>query len=382
MSKTVIKNIGKIISGMIEDPVLKGDTVVILDKRIHQVGPEKSCDLGSADRVIDANGTTLCPGLIDSHIHPVFGDYTPRQNAIGYIESALHGGVTSMISNGEAHLPGRPRDVGSIKALAILASKSFRNARPSQVKVHGGTLIIESGLREKDFEELRKEGVERVKFLTEIVNMEEARNMSSWARKHGLKVLIHCGGASLPGVGTTSAESIIHVQPDVVAHINGGPTPVSLSDIDRLVKETPFVIEIVTCGNLNFAVKVVQTAMETHSLHRVIIGTDSPSGFGIMPLGVLQMVCLISSFTGVTPEIAIALATGNTARLYGMDTGLIREGWLADLILMDAPMGGISDDATGAIKSGDIPGISLVMIDGERVVAKSRNTPPAKRSWK
>ena len=382
MGKTIIKNIGKIVSGMLEKPVLKGDTVVILDKKIHQITIEKSCDFGNADRVIDANGTTLCPGLIDSHIHPVFGDYTPRQNAIGYIESALHGGVTTMVSNGEVHLPGRPRDVASIKALAILAAKSFKNARPAQVKVLGGTLIIESGLKEKDFEDLSKEEVERVKFLTEIADIGEARRMSSWAKKNGMKVLIHCGGASLPGVGTTSAESIIQIQPDVVAHINGGPTPVSLSDIERLIKETPFMVEVVTCGNLSYAVKVVQSAIEVNGLNRVMIGTDSPSGFGIAPLGVLQMICLISSFTALPPEKAIAIATGNTASLYGLKTGMIREGYLADLLLMDAPTGGINDDALGAIKSGDIPGISLIMIEGEQVAAKSRNTPPTKRAWK
>jgi enamidase len=47
------------------------------------------------------------------------------------------GGVTSVISAGKVHLPGRPKDVAGTKALAILAAKSFSNARPSGVKVHG-----------------------------------------------------------------------------------------------------------------------------------------------------------------------------------------------------------------------------------------------------
>lgn len=382
MGKIIIRNIGKIISGMIDKPVIEGDTVVILDKFINKIGYEKDCDISNANKIIDANGCTLCPGLIDSHIHPVFGDFTPRQNVIGYIDSALHGGVTTMISNGEVHLPGRPRDVVSVKALAILAAKSFKNSRPSKVKVHGGALIIESGLKEKDFEEVSKEGITKVKFLTEIADVKEAHNMSLWAKKYGMKVLIHCGGASLPGVATTTAESIIQVEPDVAAHINGGPTPISIEDINRIVRETNLMLELVTCGNIKFAVHTAKVAMKENALNRIMIGTDNPSGFGITPLGVLQMICFISSFTEIEPETAIGFATGNTARFYKLDTGIIHEGYCADLVLMDAPTGGISKDATSAIKSGDIPGISMVMIDGEIIVSKSRNTPSANRHWR
>jgi hypothetical protein len=64
LGRTAIKNVGKIISGIIEDPIVPGDTVIIEDKYISKVGYEKECQIDEADRVIDANGTTLCPGLI------------------------------------------------------------------------------------------------------------------------------------------------------------------------------------------------------------------------------------------------------------------------------------------------------------------------------
>jgi len=92
-------------------------------------------DTEGATRVIDANGTTLAPGLIDSHVHPVAGDWTPRQNQIGWIDSCLHGGVTTMISAGEVHMPGRPKDVVGVKAMAITAQRAFAAVRPSGVKV-------------------------------------------------------------------------------------------------------------------------------------------------------------------------------------------------------------------------------------------------------
>ena len=69
--------------------------------------------------VIDAGGMTAIPGLIDSHVHVTFGDYTPRQRTVGYLESYLHGGVTTAISASEVHVPGRPSDVEGVKALAL-----------------------------------------------------------------------------------------------------------------------------------------------------------------------------------------------------------------------------------------------------------------------
>ena len=63
------------------------------------------------------------PGLIDSHVHVTFGDYTPRQKTVGFLESYTHGGVTACISASEVHVPGRPRDPAGVKALAIAGAK-------------------------------------------------------------------------------------------------------------------------------------------------------------------------------------------------------------------------------------------------------------------
>ena len=107
--KLVVRNIGTLLSGALERPVLEADTIVAVDGMIRAVGTAGEVDAGQADVVVDAKGTTVAPGLIDSHVHPVFGDWTPRQNQLGWIDSFLHGGVTTMISAGEVHLPGRPR---------------------------------------------------------------------------------------------------------------------------------------------------------------------------------------------------------------------------------------------------------------------------------
>ena len=58
-----------------------------------RVGTASAAGVEAADVVIDAGGMTAIPGLIDSHVHITFGDYTPRQRTVGYLESYLHGGI-------------------------------------------------------------------------------------------------------------------------------------------------------------------------------------------------------------------------------------------------------------------------------------------------
>src|SRR6185437_16082722 len=157
--KLVIRNIGRLLSGDLAKPILEADTVVAVDGLITAVGRASDCDTGRADRVVDAKGTTLSPGLIDSHVHPVFGDWTPRQSQLGWIDSFLHGGITTMISAGEVHLPGRPTDIVGLKSLAITAQRAFSAFRPGGVKVIAGAPIAEKDMTEQDFADLAAAGV-------------------------------------------------------------------------------------------------------------------------------------------------------------------------------------------------------------------------------
>ena len=129
-SKLVIRNIGLLLSGAMEKPILDADTIVAENGKITAIGRIKDVDTEGATTIVDANGTTVAPGLIDSHVHPVAGDWTPRQNQTSWIDSYLHGGVTTMISAGEVHMPGRPRDVVGLKAMAIFAQRAFWTLRP------------------------------------------------------------------------------------------------------------------------------------------------------------------------------------------------------------------------------------------------------------
>jgi len=381
MAKTLIVNIGTLISGDIANPVLSADSLYIADGQINRIGRRADLESLPADAVIDAKGSTVTPGLIDSHCHVVLGDYTPRQNQIGFIDSAVHGGVTSVISAGEVHLPGRPKDPAGTKALAILAAKSFQAFRPGGAKVLGGAVILEKGLVEADFEEMAREGVRLVGEigLGSVKFPQDAAPMTAWAKKNGMIVLMHTGGTSIPGSDTVTADQIMATDPHVACHVNGGPTALPPAEIEKLIRDTSYAIEIVHCGNVKAMVTALTFGKKYKALSRFIIGNDAPSGTGVIPLGILRVIASAASLSDVSAADAVCMATGNTARTFGLATGFIREGLPADLVAMDAPMGSIGADALSALEAGDVPGISMVMIDGKVQVWTSRNTPPAKR---
>jgi len=377
--RTLITGIGQVVSGDIERPLLDADSISIVDGRIEAVG--RGLD-GDADVVIDAKGTTLLPGLIDSHAHPVVGDFTPRQRTIDFIESSLHGGVTTMISAGEPHLPGRPKDVVGLKALAIAIAKAYASFRPGGVKVRAGAPILEQGLTEADFAEMAAGGVTLIGEigLGSVKTGGEAAPMVAWGRAHGMVSTFHTGGPSIPGSSAIGADAVLEAKPDVAGHINGGTTSLSEVDIDKLVAgDDAIALELVQCGNGRTALYALRQAEDAGALGRIVLGNDAPSGTGVIPLGILRSLAHLASLGGVAPETVVAMATGNTARVHRLDTGVIEAGRAADLVIADAPIGSVGGTALEALANGDLPGVSLVLVDGVGLIGRSRNTPPANR---
>jgi len=379
--KVVIKNIGLLLTGDLGRPILDADTIVADGGKIAAIGRAKDVDTAGARTVIDAKGTAVAPGLIDSHVHPVFGDWTPRQSQIGWIDSFLHGGVTTMISAGEVHLPGRPKDVVGVKALAITAQRTFDAFRPGGVKIHAGAPLLEKGMVESDFAEMATAGV---KLLGEIglggvKAAAEAKQMVAWARKHGIQSTIHTGGPSVPGSGYIDKDVVLEADADVIGHINGGHTALPLAQITCLCEQCKRAIEIVHNGNELAGLHALRIAKELKQLDRVILGTDSPAGSGVQPLGILRMIALLSSVGETPAEQAFCFATGNTARLRQLDCGLIEPGRAADFVFVDRAQHSSGKDLLESVRKGDLPGIGMVMIDGVVRIGRSRNTPPADR---
>src|SRR5215813_917105 len=354
-SKLVIRNIGLLLTGDLDQPILDADTVLAVGDRITAVGREKDLDTSGATTTVDAKGVALAPGLIDSHVHPVCGDWTPRQNQLGWMDSYLHGGVTTMVSAGEVHTPGRPKDVVGLKAMAIFAQRAFHAFRPGGVKLYAGAPVIEHGMVEDDFKELAAAGVKLLGEvgLGSVKDGKTGKQMVGWARKYGIQSTIHTGGPSIPGSSLIDKDMVLETDADVIGHVNGGHTALPDDQITALCEKSTRALEIVHNGNERAALLTLRTAKELKQLGRIILGTDSPAGSGVQPLGIIRMISLLSSLGEVPAEVAICFATGNTAKMRNLNCGLIEPGYEASFVLMDKAQHSSGKDLLESIQKGD-----------------------------
>ena len=388
MSSFLLRNIGTLLSGDLAQPILDASTVYVEDGRIAEVGGAPR----SVDIDVDVRGATLAPGLWDSHIHPYFGEYSPRQDAFGTLTRMVRSGVTSAISAGAGHQPGmylpseklpnvqatshiartgrpeRARDAVGAKALAMVMTSAWQHLRPHGLKLYAETVFAEDGLVEDDFAELAVAGVRRLKFQRPISRAADAERYCRWAHDHGMLVLTHTGNRSLIKDVEDTGESLRIIRPDVASHVNGGPTPAPWAAIEWLITQTPATLEIAFIGNLVVARRVLECARERGELERITIGSDLPGGTGIVPGAILRTLQLLSHLVPDLPvEQLVCMATGSSARRFGLPGGRIAVGQPADLVAWDPVEGSVTDSFLECVAYGDRAYPGLVMIDGSIV---------------
>jgi enamidase len=161
----LIKNIGEFFTGDLDSPTKAVKSLLVADGKIAALDPP---DQTKADKVLDAAGGAVIPGLVDGHVHPMFGEWTPAQDTIGWIGNYLHGGTTSMVSAGELHFPGIDYDNLTpelVTSIAIVAAATTGRVRWSDVKLYAGTALMIPGMTETHFDRLASAGVRWIKFL-------------------------------------------------------------------------------------------------------------------------------------------------------------------------------------------------------------------------
>lgn len=276
-------------------------------------------------------------------------------------------------------MPGRPKDIVGLKAMAIASQRWYENLRPSGVKVLAGAPVLEEGMVEKDFKELAEAGVQLLGEvgLGSVKTGETAKQMVAWARKYGIRSTIHTGGPSIPGSGLIDKDVVLEADADIIGHVNGGHTALPDDQIVCLCEGCQRALELVHNGNERSALLALRTARELGQLDRIILGTDGPAGSGVQPLGILRMIAMLSSLGDVAAETAFCFATGNTARMRDLDTGIIEVGKAADVILIDRAQHAPGRTILESIAQGNLPGVGMTIIDGVVRSHRSRNTPPA-----
>jgi len=264
-----------------------------------------------------------------------------------------------------------------VKSLAILGAKTSQNFRPGGfLKAHHGTVILERGLTEKDFKEMAENGVRYVAEIggSGLYKPEDIKGMVAWARECAMVVPVHFGGESIPGSARVWSDIVLEVKPDVVVHLNGGSTAAPWEEIRKIIEESDLPVEVIYNGNPKRMYQIVKLLKERDELHRLLIGSDSPIGIGMIPTAIIRCVTQVASLNEIPAETAIAAATGTTADVYKLNTGKIEAGREADLLVMGAPKDSVAKDAREAFELGDTPAIGVMIVDGRIATLKARNT--------
>jgi enamidase len=383
VSTLLIKNIGEFFTGDIARPQAAVKSLLVDGEKIAALDPPADT---KADAVLDAGGSAVMPGLVDGHVHPVFGEWTPTQDTIGWIGNYLHGGTTTMISASELHVPGLDYENLSpdlVTSLAVVTAATTGRIRWSGAKVYAGTVILVPGMKEEHFDRLAAAKSILAKFIFFPLGSrkDEALQYTRWCRARGIRTKVHTGGVSRSGLSQMCGYDILEwLKPDVAAHISGGPIPMSDSDLDKVIDNTLFAIEICSSGNYGSTKRAVDRMRAKGQLARLTLGTDTPGGTGVIPRGMLRNICYIASVCGVSPAEAVAIASGNTAKAHGLEVGILAPGRPADIIVCGPVEGSAGTSIADAIAHGDLPGIAYVVANGEIVVSgRSRQTPPPKR---
>jgi enamidase len=383
VSTLLIKNIGEFFTGDIAKPQAAVTSLLIDGAKVEALDPPADT---KADAILDAGQSAVMPGLVDGHIHPVFGEWTPTQDTIGWIGNYVHGGTTTMVSACELHVPGLDYEnltPDLVTSLAVVAAATTGRIRWSGARVHAGTVILVPGMTEQHFDRLAaaKSICAKFIFFPLATNKDEALRYRDWCRARGIRTKVHTGGVSRSGLSQMCGYDILSwLKPDIAAHISGGPIPMSDGDLDKVIDTTSFAIEICSSGNYSSTKRAVDRMRVKGQLARLTLGTDTPGGTGVIPRGMLRNICYIASVCGVPPAEAVAIATGNTAKAHGLDVGILAPGRPADLIVCGPVEGSAGASISDAIGHGDLSGIAYVIADGEIVVSgRSRQTPPPKR---
>jgi enamidase len=174
---------------------------------------------------------------------------------------------------------------------------------------------------------------------------------------------------------------LLAMRPHIAGHVNGGPTALTPQENERLIAEGQGIaLQIAHAGNLRSAIQIVESALAADAFERVLIATDTPTGSGVISLGMLRQMAELASLSEMSARQAVSAATGNVAAVYGLEEGLLEVGRPANLLVIDAPVGSAADDALGALEIGDLPAVAAGITGGELRFYMSRNTPAAARA--
>jgi len=302
--------------------VLTGDTVLVKGDRIAYVGQDAGRAIGASTRIIDANGKTLIPGLIDGHTHI---DYVyPLGELIRY---AMKGGTTTIVTetSGFSFPLGYQGIVQFLRSVRNQPIKIFITAAPMvslnpQAKEHALTVKeLRRLLRRKEVLGLGESywapvtlGDERaLELIAETVKAgKKVEGHSAGARGNKLEAYISLGVSSCHEPVTVE-EVLERLRAGLFVHLREGETRSDLEAVSSIKDK-----------NIDF--------------RRLGLATDGVDPERLTTKGYMEFVVQKAIDLGFSPVVAVQMATINVARHFGLDETLggIAPGRYADIVII------------------------------------------------
>lgn len=372
----VIKN-ARIIEATGSGPIADGVVIVEGDSIIAAGSRDRvEVHVGDDAQVMDAEGGTVLPGLMDMHVH-IGGGVTPEERVEGFtprvvtahmlrvmrrVEGVVRSGVTTLREAGFPH-----HGVFALREAIddgrCLGPRLFLSGRAlTATGGHGGQVSVQvdgaDAVRRATRAEI-KAGADWIKLMatggtatpgerTEDVQLTVAEMAAAVdeAHRRGKKVCAHCscleGARALVEAGADSIEHGIKLDDGVVQ---------DMMDKDMWLVPTLkcTAIEAESGSESGIADFVRQKAKQVYktqmrSFQRALtagveIAAGTDAGPSYLPLGreslVLELALMVE--LGMTPLAVIESCTRQAARLLGVEDtlGTLGEGKLADILVVD-----------------------------------------------
>ncbi len=397
--KTLIKN-GSVV---LKDAVKKCD-ILIEDDKISAIGK----DLGNADKVIDASGKTVIPGIIDMHVHLREPGFEGKEDIASGSLAAVAGGVTQVCC--------MPNTNPVCDNAVVVRYIKERAKEVGLCKVHpiGAITKGEQGESLADIGKMAKAGAVALSDDgRSVMNSNIMRLAMEYASDFNLKCLCHCedltlvdGGVVNEGYNSTlcglkgqlrAVEDIMICRDiclsqslDIPVHICHVST-YSGVEIIRDAKRRGVKVTAETCPHYFILTDDIITDFDTYTKvsppvredrdRKAIIeglkdGTldcivtdhaphskkDKEVEYNLAAFGMsgietsfaLSYTYLVKSGAMTLPELMEKMSY-NPAKTLGLEGGEIKEGGVADLVIVDLEQS--------------------YEIDGEKFLSKGKNTP-------
>jgi len=300
--------------------ILKDHTISVKDKWIAYVGPDAQASIGSRTEVIDAQGQTVIPGLIEGHTHMAWL-YTVCE----FLKHVLPGGTTTIVTETFETYPVSGYDgvVDFLESLKDQPIKMFGTA-PAMVSISQASRGIPRNTLEKMLDRDDILGLGESYWQAVLQAPDSILPLYEQTMTAGKTLEGHSAGgsdkklAAYVGCGISSCHEPINAA-QVLERLRMG--------LHIMVREGSI------RRDLEEIAKIKDSGID---LRRLILSTDGVTPEDLIEKGYMEYVLQKAIDCGFEPVTAIQMASLNVAEHFSLDAfiGGIAPGRFADMVII------------------------------------------------